>query len=153
MIKKIKKVDINEYMSILIDLINQGKTVPLLITGNSMMPFLAHQRDTIYISKAVKPFKKGDIVFYIRKNKQYVVHRIHHIDKYGHLFIIGDAQTVIEGPVEQTQVFGIVNSVNRKNKIVTNRSFIWKFFSIVWIRTIILRLIFIKIHNFKNRFR
>lgn len=84
-----KIVDINEYMPVLIDLINQGKDVRFTVTGSSMNPFLIHMRDSVIISKPVEPFKKGDIVFFQRENGQYVMHRIHHIKK-GMLYIIGD---------------------------------------------------------------
>ena len=134
--RSIRKININEYMPILIDLINKGNTVPLLISGNSMCPFLVHHRDTIFISKPNKVLKKGDIVFFIRKNGQYVVHRIHHKNNVGELFIIGDGQTIIEGPIKQSQVFGVIYSVNRKNKYITNKNILWKFFSLIWIRMV-----------------
>ena len=44
-------VDIHEYLPVLIDIINTGKDVNLIVTGSSMAPFLCHQRDTIIISK------------------------------------------------------------------------------------------------------
>ena len=53
-----KIVDINEYMPVLIDLINQGKDVRFTVTGSSMNPFLIHMRDSVIISKPVEPFKK-----------------------------------------------------------------------------------------------
>lgn len=146
--KDIKEVDINEYMPVLIELINKGNTVPLLISGNSMSPFLVHHRDTILISKLNKKLTKGDIVFFRRNNGKYVVHRIHHINDEGQLYIVGDGQTVIEGPIDQKQVFGIINEVIRKNKNINCKSFLWKFFSILWIRMINIRSILIRLYNF-----
>ena len=42
------------------------------------------------------------------------MHRIHHIKK-GMLYIIGDNQTDMEGPVDPKQVFGIIHTVYRKD--------------------------------------
>ena len=44
------------------------------------------------------------------------MHRIHHINKEGKLFIIGDAQVDMEGPIDKEQVFAIITKVKRKGK-------------------------------------
>lgn len=145
---KIREVDIHEYLPVLIDIINTGKDVSLLISGNSMTPFLCHQRDTIIISKPDGHFYKGQMVFYIRKNGQYVMHRIHHIDENGHLYIVGDAQEMIEGPINKEQVFGVIHKVIRKGRIIEKGDFWWDFFEKVWIRIVPLRKYLVKIYGF-----
>ena len=57
--RKIREVDINEYLPILQDIIKTGKDVTLLVSGSSMSPFLIHHRDTIIISKPMQPLKRG----------------------------------------------------------------------------------------------
>ena len=57
-----------------------------------MNPFLIHQRDYILMKKPEEELKAGDMVFFQRRDEAYVMHRIHHINKEGKLFIIGDAQ-------------------------------------------------------------
>ena len=54
------------------------------------------------------------------------MHRIHHIP--GMLYIIGDNQTDMEGPVDPKQVFGITHIVYRKDKKITEGDFWWVFF-------------------------
>lgn len=142
--RKIREVDINEYLPILQDIIKTGKDVSLLVSGSSMSPFLIHHRDTIIISKPTQPLKRGDMVFYQRLTGQYVMHRIHHIDKNGNLYIIGDAQTEIEGPVSPNQVFGIIHKVIRKGKKLQKGNFWWWFFEKIWIRIVPLRPYIIK---------
>lgn len=136
---KIREVDINEYLPVLIELINEGKDVPLLISGSSMAPFLCHQRDTIIISKPDKPLKKGDMVFYIRPTGQYVMHRIQKVDKDGSLYMIGDNQIEIEGPLPPSCVFGIIHKIIRKGKVMDSSNFWWFFFEKIWINIIPLR--------------
>ena len=141
----LKEVNIYEYMPVLIELINEGKDVNFLITGSSMAPLLCHQRDTIIISKPDKPLKKGDMVFYTRPTGQYVMHRIQKVDKDGNLYLIGDNQTQIEGPLPQNCVFGIIKKIIRKGKLMDSSNFWWFFFEKIWINIIPLRRSIIKI--------
>lgn len=145
-----KVVNIHEYLPVLIDIIQTGKEVNLLITGNSMSPFLCHQRDTIIISKPDHHFYRGQIVFYIRDNGQYVMHRIHHISN-DELFIVGDNQTDIEGPIRKEQVFGVINKVIRKDKLLTKGHFIWDFFEHIWIRIVPIRPYLIRLYGIIKR--
>lgn len=142
----IRSVDIHQYLPVLIDIINEGKDVNLLISGSSMAPFLVHQRDTIIISKPNQSFKKGDMVFYQRLNGQYVMHRIHHI-KEGMLYIVGDAQTVIEGPIDPHQVFGIIHKAIRKDKLIQKGDFWWNFFEKIWIRVVPFRPMLLRLYS------
>lgn len=135
----IREIDNDIYIPVLIDIIKTGKDVNLLISGSSMSPFLCHHRDTIIISKPTEPFKRGDMVFYIRDSGQYVMHRIHHIDKDNMLYIVGDAQTEIEGPVRPNQVFGVIHKVIRKGQLLRKGDFWWDFFEKIWIRIVPLR--------------
>lgn len=144
--KTIKQVDIHEYLPVLIEILNDDKDVNLLISGGSMTPFLVHQRDTIIISKPKESFKRGDMVFYQRLNGQYVMHRIHHV-KEGMLYIVGDAQTVIEGPVDPKQVFGIIHKAIRKGKLIQKGDFWWDFFEKIWIRMVPLRPFLVKCYS------
>ena len=63
-----KTVDINTYLPVLVDLAEQGQTVSLTITGNSMSPFLVHGRDQISFRKPEGPLKRGDMALFQRKN-------------------------------------------------------------------------------------
>ena len=131
-------VDIHTYLPVLIDIIKSGKEVSVTVTGSSMAPFLAHLRDSIIVSPPPEQFHRGDMVFFQRKDGAYVMHRIHHI-RDGKLYIVGDNQTQIEGPIDPEQVFGIVRKVIRKGKILQEGDFWWNFFEKVWIRIVPLR--------------
>ena len=134
-------VDTEEYMSVLRELTEAGKKVNLLITGNSMSPFLIHLRDQVFFEKPKRALKKGDIVFYQRQNGQYIMHRICKIDKNGY-YAIGDAQTGMEGPLRREQIFGLVTEVKRKNRMEKPGTFWWEFFEHVWIHCIPMRPLF-----------
>ena len=129
------------------DLVNEGKECRLLISGSSMAPFLVHERDSILFSKPDRELRRGDMVFYQRDNGQFVMHRILKVKPEG-LYIIGDAQTEVEGPVKPEQVFARVTKVNRKGKWVGPGNFWWWFFSTVWLRLFPIRRLILKLYPF-----
>ena len=131
-------VDTREYVSVLREIAEGGKVVSLRIAGSSMSPFLAHGRDYIYFTKPDRELREGDMVFYQRRNGQYVMHRIYKVKAEGY-YIVGDAQTEIEGPVARDQIFAFITKVKRKDRILQPGDFWWEFFEHVWIRMIPLR--------------
>ena len=46
-----KVIDTREYVSVLKQLTDEGREVSMRIAGNSMAPFLIHERDTIFFRK------------------------------------------------------------------------------------------------------
>lgn len=140
-------VDIDAYMTILRDLLNQGKAVPLLITGNSMSPFLVHQRDEILISPPDGNWKKGDMAFFQRTDGHYVMHRIVRATSEKQYFFVGDGQLQIEGPIAEGQMFGKITSVKRKGQWIGPGNFWWEFFEHVWINLIPIRPLLHKLYG------
>lgn len=142
-----RRVDTDVYVSMLRDLVNEGKDCRLLISGSSMAPFLVHERDSIIFSKPDRELRRGDMVFYQRDTGQFVMHRILHVKPDG-LYIIGDAQIEVEGPVKPEQVFALVTKVNRKGKWIGPGNFWWWFFSTVWLRLFPVRRLILKLYPF-----
>ena len=147
-------VDIHTYLPVLIDIIKSGKDVSVTVTGSSMAPFLAHLRDSIIVSPPPRQFHRGDMVFFQRQDSSYVMHRIHHL-KEGMLYLVGDNQTEIEGPIDPEQVFGIVRKVIRNGKLLQKGDFWWDFFEKAWIRIVPLRPAAVKavsiVYKLRNR--
>ena len=133
-----RTVDTRAYVSVLRELVKEGKEVSMLIAGSSMAPFLVHQRDYIYFKKPERNLRKGDMVFFERNNGQYVMHRIWKVKPDGY-YIVGDAQTEIEGPVREEQIFAIITKVRRKNQWIAPGDFWWEFFEHVWLHMIPIR--------------
>ena len=113
-------------------------TVPLVISGYSMTPFLAHKRDTVYLSKIDRPLKRGDMVFYRRDSGAYILHRVYRVEKDTFTFV-GDAQTQLEPGIRPDQTLALVTAVRRKGKLLRTGSFWWDFFEKVWIRMVPVR--------------
>ena len=133
-----KVVDTREYVGMLKELTEEGREVSMLIAGSSMSPFLIHERDMIYFKKPDRELKKGDMVFFQRRSGQSIMHRIWKVRPEGY-YIVGDAQTQIEGPVERDQIFARITKVRRKGKWLEPGDFWWEFFEHVWLHMIPLR--------------
>ena len=50
---QMKTVDTRSYISVLRELVEEGRTVSMIISGSSMAPFLIHQRDAIYLKSRI----------------------------------------------------------------------------------------------------
>ena len=128
----------------LLALLEETGSVPLVISGSSMTPFLVHRRDTVYLSKVCRPLKRGDMILFRRDSGDYILHRILRAEK-GVYTLVGDAQNWME-PVREDQVLAIVTAVRRKGKLLTEGSFWWMFFEKIWIRMIPLRYPVMKLY-------
>ena len=146
-----KQVDTREYISILRELTEEGRQVSLIISGNSMAPFLIHGRDTVWFEKPKRPLKRGDIVFFQRDDGSFILHRIRRVrknalskkEKGGDGYstdirnaydIIGDAQLMTECGIRRDQIFAVVIRVERKGKIIGPGDFWWQFFERVFLQ-------------------
>ena len=90
------------------------------------------------------------MILYRRDNGIYVLHRICKVQnaKQQPVYsLIGDAQTIIEPHIFNEQILAIVTAVERKGKLLKERSFIWFFFEKIWLRIIPLRPILIKAYT------
>lgn len=134
----IREVDTRAYLTLLREVVEQGKEVTLLISGSSMSPFLVHRRDSVFLSPPGRPLRKGDVVCYERPDGQFVVHRIYRVRKEG-IYLTGDAQTEIEGPLEPSRVFALVTSVRRNGKWIGPNDVRWLFFERIWINVVSFR--------------
>lgn len=142
---KLKVVAPEVLMEDLLKTMEETQTVPLVISGSSMTPFLVHGRDTVYLSKIQLPLKKGDMILYRRDSGTYILHRICDLD--GETYtLVGDAQTQREPGIRREQVLALVTAVRRKGRLLQPGSFWWEFFEKIWLRLIPLRPVIVRIY-------
>ena len=132
-------IDIDEYMPVVQELLAQGKSVSLTVTGESMSPFLRHGRDQIRLEAVTKPPKRGDMVFFRRCNGQYIMRRILRHLPDGNYALIGDGQQQVEAPIAPQQIFAVVAQVCRKGTWIGPEAFWWRFFAGPWLMLLPLR--------------
>ena len=133
-------------------MLEQAPLVPLVISGNSMSPFLVHRRDTVYLSKVTGPLKRGDMILYRRRNGDYVLHRICKAENNIYQ-LVGDGQWGIEPGICRDQVIAIVTAVRRKGKLLRSGSFWWEFFEHVWLGMIPLRPMILRLYSLLTPWR
>lgn len=147
-------IDSNSYMNTMQELIQSGQSISMIVSGNSMVPFLVNQRDFIYIEPLPEKIHKGDMCFFQRTDGTFIMHRVCKVsNSNGQFWFVGDAQPVIEGPIGKEQLFGIVTKVKRKGKWISKGNLWWNFFEKIWIRIIPCRMTLLKIYSWICRLR
>lgn len=139
-----------ELLEILPQLLAEDTAVPLVITGDSMYPFLKHGRDTVYLSALTRPVRPGDMIFYRRPFGRCVLHRVISVQDNSYC-LLGDHQISREWGVSPDSVMAIVTAVRRKGKLIQPGHPIWFFFEKIWPRLILLRPYLIKLYTFFDR--
>ena len=140
---EVRKVATKAYIDMLLSVMDEGRSVSLVIAGGSMTPFLADGRDRVVLEKPGRRPAVGDIVLFRRPDGDYVLHRIRKIEGENY-YMVGDAQTYIEGPVAKGQIKALVTAAKRKGKIIKKGDFVWDFFEKIWIRMVPFRPLCIK---------
>lgn len=134
-----KIVDTKEYLDVICQLLTEGhKEVPVTVAGSSMTPFL-HHGDTVYLNPRVQPPKKGDIVLYTRPGGQYILHRVVKVNPDGSFIMLGDIQTERERIESVESIHGVAVKALHQGKVLTPRSFRWRFFERIWLHMVPLR--------------
>ncbi len=134
-----KKINLKEIYPVIKEKIDNGGTVKLPITGVSMRPLLIWGRDSVDIVQCKDP-KKGDIIFYLRDNGQFVLHRIVGFDEKGYI-LCGDNQCNLEYGIQDRHIIGVVNSITRKGKTFNMTNVPYRIYSIFWMAMLPIRKI------------
>ena len=85
-------------------LLKEGNVLQIRPQGYSMYPLLVPGRDEVLLEKTdPRRAKRGDVLLYRRQNEGILVlHRVYRHTKEG-LYMVGDNQTAIEGPLACTK--------------------------------------------------
>lgn len=112
-------------------LLREGAELPLVVSGNSMLPFLRHGRDTVFLKRQDGPLRVGDIAFFRRASGAYILHRVVRAES-GNYWFLGDAQVLVEGPLPASCVVARVIAVRRGGRLIQPDSLFWRFFTGPW---------------------
>lgn len=120
------KIDIEKYL-------NQGEVLQIEPQGNSMYPFLIQGRDKVILKKTnMNDLKRGDVVLYRRDNSILVLHRIWK-RKEENFYMVGDNQTIVEGPIRKEQIRGTMTGFVHLGKTISARNPVYVCFSRIWL--------------------
>lgn len=104
-------------------LLAQGNGIQIKPQGYSMYPVLVPGRDEVVVEPiAERKLKRGDVVLYRRVAADtehiLVLHRIWKVKEDG-IYLVGDNQREIEGPLMRSQMKGIMVGMYRKGKYIS----------------------------------
>lgn len=122
-----------QWSSAILPILDDGQNLKIPIKGLSMYPLLVGGRDEVLITTVLgKKLKRGDIVLYVREDGTHVLHRIHHL-KNKKYYMLGDAQTWIEGPIKEEDVLAVATSVIRKGKMISCSQYGYRIIAGLWL--------------------
>ncbi len=98
--------------------------------GASMRPLLRQGKDVVVIEKPKEHWKKYDAVLFLRKNGQYVLHRILKIDG-DRYWIVGD-NCMSGETVQESQILGVLASVKRGGRVIRPTDWHYRLYVRLW---------------------
>lgn len=117
---------------------------PLTVTGSSMTPFVAPCRDTVYLYPYMGKIAKGDVILFRSSTGRLMLHRA---VKTGNMIVTaGDAFTYRD-PGYAAEIYAVCGKIKRKNRIYTEKSLFWRFFSKIWVNIIPVRGVLLRIRK------
>ena len=122
-------VGAEDFMPVAAELVSGGASVPLVVSGSSMEPFLRDGRDTVILTSPTSDApRRGDIMLFTRQDGSYVLHRVCRVTPEA-LWFVGDAQSFIEGPIPRESLVAAVRTVIRRGRVIGPRSPVWIYHS------------------------
>jgi len=118
-------------------LLAQENSIQIKPQGYSMYPVLVPGRDEAVIEPiADAKLKRGDVVLYRRvaedSGRILVLHRIWKVKSEG-IYLVGDNQKEIEGPLMRSQMKGIMAGMYRKGKYISVQNPWYRFLTCGWL--------------------
>lgn len=122
-----------DLVPIIKEALESGNDFKLLVTGDSMTPFIINNRDSVLLTAVSNiGIKKGVIVLSRRDNGNYVLHRVIKKLPDNRFLINGDFQLWTES-IRNDQVIACVKKIFRKNRIIHYDDKIYILLSRIWI--------------------
>lgn len=114
-----------------------------------MLPLLREGIDSVCLVKPCGKLRRNDIVFYLRDDGHYVLHRIVRVCENCYT-LCGDNQVTLEKGVKDRQIIGVVERIFRSDKEISLEKFSYRFYLILW-KSFFIRRAFFKLRSiFKN---
>ena len=112
-----KQFPLSEMEELITESIKEKGTFTFVPNGISMLPLFRPGTDTAILTKVPDKLSSGDVVFYKRKNGQYVLHRIIFTRKKGFI-LCGDNQKVFEAGIDYKNMIALVKGIIRDGEVV-----------------------------------
>lgn len=121
-----------EFVGIIEDTVKKGGSMPLVVTGNSMKPFMKDGRDTVWLEACkASDYKRGKILLFRREDGKIVLHRVRKVMPDGVLLMNGDAQYWCE-EIKKEQTLAVVTYIEKDGRKIFCNSLKYRFITEVW---------------------
>lgn len=120
-------------------LLREENYIQIKPQGYSMYPVLVPGRDEVVVApvNAHTNLKRNDVVLYRRLKENgekdiLVLHRIWKVNNQG-IYLVGDNQTEIEGPLNREQMLGIMVRFIRNGKAIEASNLMYRMLTGTWL--------------------
>ena len=150
--RAVKKINLADMYPLMQEVLGNGGSFSLTITGTSMYPFILGGRDQVTLSPVPDRLKKKDLPLYRRRDGSFVLHRIVKVEKDGSYTCCGDHHWDLEKGLQHDQMIALATAYVRKGKKLTNRNLWYRMYRTLWIWMLPLRPYFFGLlRRIKNR--
>lgn len=123
--------DVREHKADIEQLLKQGKTIQFNPIGWSMVPLFIPPDDQAVVTPDFDKIKRLDVMVYRRPGGPLVIHRVYKVTKEG-IYMVGDRQVEIEGPLPYECMLGKMVSFVRKGHTYSTKNVFYKAYSVIW---------------------
>jgi len=143
---QVKHLQNSVFLPQVAQLVSEGHTVTLTARGQSMMPFIRHNRDQLVLAKP-DDWREGDVVLAEVKPGLFVCHRV---------VVLGLRDVLLQGDgnvrgYEHCKVDDVraklVGVVRGKTTYRLQRSILWRIYSALWPETPFLRRVLLALYR------
>ena len=127
-----QKADIEE-------LLRNGTPVGFKPQGSSMHPTIVAGRDSVIVEPlGDRKLKRGDVALFRRSPDaerfpgMLVLHRVHRVKKDG-IYMVGDNERIVEGPLRREQFIGIMTELIRNGKNISVKNLRYRMLTRIWL--------------------
>jgi hypothetical protein len=145
---KVKSIKSAQLFPAISELLQNNQRVRIRVTGDSMMPFLRADTDSVELSAvSFKDLRLGQITLIKRTTGQYILHRLVYKKK-DCFYIAGDAQSRVEGPLLPGQLVAVVSNIWRGDKLISQSNIFRRLLLFFWWLRLPIRYVLMKIYRF-----
>lgn len=132
--------NLEEYADTIKEVLAKDGVFRIYPKGTSMLPLIRQKKDSVVLTAPKFPLSKGDIIFYQRKNGQFVLHRIvkKSVDSY---VCCGDNQVQLEPGIDESMIIAVVEAVYREDKRIEKGNVLYKLYLFIWQFFLIRRIV------------
>ena len=132
------------------ELLREGIPVGFKPQGNSMHPTIVQGRDSVIVEPlGDRKLKRGDVALFRRPDDakvlpgSLIIHRVHRVKTDG-IYMVGDNEKMVEGPLPPEQFLGIMTELIRNGKHIPVKNLRYRIITRLWLFLRPVRFIIVK---------